>query len=101
MTRKGPAAEVDKALDSVLGEKQIPLRLNTVANCRRSLARVVRARGRNQIAEADFRALVWGISQLLGAFKLELETDVEQRLQELEAEIRHMNAAAKRRNVGE
>ena len=61
------------------------LRLNSVINVRKSLAKVVRLYARGQLAEARFRSLCYGLSHLLAAFRLEKNIEIEERLKAIEA----------------
>lgn len=60
------------------------LRLNTLQNTRRSLARLVRMRARAEIEDADYKSLVYGISHLAQFFKLETEQEYAKRLEAVE-----------------
>ncbi len=63
------------------------LRLNTPANARRSLARIIRMRAKDEITEADYKSIVYGISSMLGYFKLESDLRIEERIEALEARL--------------
>lgn len=60
------------------------LRLNSVVNTRKSLAKVVRLYARGQLPEARFRALCYGLSHLIAAFRLEKNIEIEERLAKIE-----------------
>jgi len=51
------------------------LRLNTISNARRSLARVVRLYARDMVEDRKYRGLVFGFAQLIAAFKTEHEIE--------------------------
>jgi hypothetical protein len=60
------------------------LRLNSVGNTRKSLAKVVRLYARGQLPEGRFRALCYGLSHLIAAFRLEKNIEIEERLAMIE-----------------
>lgn len=72
--------------DSPLGiPPRVTLRLNSISNARRSLARVIRLYGRGEMPDREYRGLVYGLSQLVGAFRAEFElVEFEKRLTALE-----------------
>ena len=72
--------------DSPLGiPPPLTLRLNTISNARRSLARVIRLYGRGELPDRDYRGLVYGLTQLVGAFRAEFElVEFDKRLTALE-----------------
>ena len=63
------------------------MRLNNANNARASLATLIRKREKDEIPDDDYRALVWGISQLLGYFKHIDDLRIEDRLDALEERI--------------
>ena len=65
----------------------LKLRLNTIENSRKSLARLVRLRGRNEITDSDYRALVYGLSSLLAYWKLETDTAIQKDILEIKTDI--------------
>ncbi|SIP92997.1 hypothetical protein SAMN05920897_101319 [Alkalispirochaeta americana] len=82
--------------DSVLTEQNnrkqsrgVPfaLRLRSVASTRQTFARVLREYARGTISQDEYRQLVWGLSQYLGALRLEKESEIEDRLQEIEERL--------------
>ena len=65
----------------------LKLRLNTPENCRKSLARIIRERGRNEIPDADYKSIIYGLSTLLSYWKLESELSIEKDLEEIKTDI--------------
>lgn len=63
------------------------MRLNNVKNARASLATLIRKRERDDISDADFRALVYGLSQLLGYLRTEADLRIEERLDAIESKL--------------
>ena len=63
------------------------MRLNNAANARASLATLIKKRERDEIDDADYRSLVWGLSQLLGYFKHLDDLRIEERLDALEERL--------------
>lgn len=86
------------ATDSKKGGGGCPvqLRLNTIENSRKSLARIIRARMDGRLPEGDFRSATYGLSVLLGFFKEEQDSDTRKML----FEVREMvSDAIKGRNA--
>lgn len=65
----------------------IRLRLNTVRNARLSLARVTREYANGRIPAAEAKSIAYLITQLLGFFRLENETEIETRIAEIEKRL--------------
>jgi len=63
------------------------LRLRSVTSTRQTFARVLREYARGTIGQDEYRQLVWGLSQYLGALRLEKDTEIEARLQEIEDQL--------------
>jgi hypothetical protein len=70
-------------------EKGLPLtlRLNTPVNTRKSFARIIRLFARHEIEGDYYRALIYGLSQYLNAWKLEKDLELESRILKLEDKI--------------
>ena len=64
-------------------------RINTKSHesTRISLGRLIRSYQAGQIDSQTFRDMIYGLNLLLGFFKLELEQDVERRLEAIEEQI--------------
>jgi len=62
----------------------IQLRLNTLENSRRSFARIIRMYLSDELGRVRFRDLVFALGGYLGYWKVEMETDIEDRLTALE-----------------
>jgi len=62
----------------------IRLKLSTREDARQSLARIIRLRAQGKMESDRFRDLCYGLAHLLGFFRLELDADVEKRLEILE-----------------
>ena len=73
----------------------LKLRLNSIENSRKSLARLVRLRGRNEITDSDYRALVYGLSSLLAYWKLEADTAIEKDIENLRQRIETLSGRIK------
>ena len=73
----------------------LKLRLNTIENSRKSLARLVRLRGRNEITDSDYRALVYGLSSLLAYWKLETDTAIQKDIEDLRQRIETLSGRIK------
>ena len=65
----------------------IRLRLNTLTNARRSLARVTRLYGAGELSAAEARTLAYLHTQLLGYFRLERDIEIERRIEEIERRL--------------
>ncbi len=66
-------------------ENRIPqLRLNTLVNSRKSLTRIIRLFNAGNIAEAKFRALIYGFANLLQYWKVEKDLEIEKRIEAIE-----------------
>jgi len=63
------------------------LMLHSVPATRRTFARIIREYAKGRIAESDYKAVIWGLSQYLGAFRLEKDIELEKRLEALEDRI--------------
>ena len=64
---------------------KLTLRLNTMTAVRKSLARCIRMYGRGELEDRQYRGLVYGLSQLVGAIKIEKDlVDFKERLEALE-----------------
>lgn len=60
------------------------LRLGSVKACRQSMTRVIREYAKGRVDESLYRALIWGLSQLITYWKLEHDLQIEKRIDELE-----------------
>ena len=60
------------------------MRLNNAHYARVALSSLIRKREKGLIEDADYRALVYGLSQLLGYFKHLDDVRLEERLEALE-----------------
>ena len=65
----------------------IRLRLNTLSNARKSLARVTRMYAAGDLPAADARTLAYLHTQLLGYFRLEKDIEIERRIDEIERRL--------------
>jgi len=65
------------------------VRLNNVGNARASLATLIRKREKDEIDDADYKALVYGLSHLLAYLKTEADLRIEERLEALEKAVNH------------
>ena len=63
------------------------MRTNTAHHARVSLSSLIRKREKGLIDDADYRALVYGLSQLLGYFKHLDAVRIEERLDALEERL--------------
>lgn len=61
----------------------------TPKSIRLAMARIVEdyRLGSSHYDQSEYRAIMWGFTQILSALKLEKELDIEKRLEELEARI--------------
>ena len=75
------------------------LRLNSLPNARRSLAKIIRMYSRGLITSAMFRDLVYGLSHLIGAFKTEKSLEIEDRLARIEEALEGAEAYGAVRSV--
>ena len=66
------------------GVKTLQLRLNTLANTRKSMARLLRMRLREELDREVFRDLCYGFSAYCQIWKLEQDSDFEKRLETVE-----------------
>lgn len=66
------------------------LRLNTLENTRKTLARYLRAKHQGDIKIDDFKAMIQGFNVYLGYWKLIKDTKIEERLDELEAKLQEV-----------
>ena len=64
--------------------KHARLILNNITNSRKTLARIIRWYFAGEIAAEKYRNLVYGISNLLNAFKLESGLEIEKRIERIE-----------------
>lgn len=60
------------------------LRLNTPTNCRKSLTKILRLYSQGRLDDSIYKSLVWGISQLIANFKVELDFSTSKRMAQLE-----------------
>ena len=67
------------------------LRLNTVENARKILARLIRDYDQDGIEPQKFRNLVFGFATFLSFFKHETEIQIEERLKALEERVTRMD----------
>lgn len=65
----------------------IRLNLDTLEDSRKTYCRLIRLRGRNKIEDAKYKSLIYGMTGLLGFWKLEKELDIERRLESIEAAL--------------
>lgn len=65
----------------------LTLRLRSPKATRQTFARIIREYGRGNLDERLYKSLVWGLSQYLGAFKIERELEIEKRLEEIEDQL--------------
>ena len=65
--------------------KGMKLQLNTVANSRKSFARIIRMMAAGELDGNLFRALVYGMTGYLSYIKTEQENEIIERLDKLEA----------------
>lgn len=72
----------------------VRLRLNTVRNCRLSLARVSRMYAAGEIPAVEARTMTYLITQLLGWFRLESDLEIERRIATIEEKINQMEKSA-------
>jgi hypothetical protein len=63
------------------------LRLRSIKSAKNSFARLLREFAEGNIDEKIFRSLVYGLSGYISILKLQLETQVEDRLREIEKKI--------------
>jgi len=73
----------------------LKLRLNTIENSRKSLARLVRLRGRNEITDSDYKPLIYGLSSLLSYWKLETDTAIQKDIEDLRQRIEILSGRIK------
>ncbi len=60
------------------------LKLNSISACRLTTARIIRLFDNGELSEARFRALIYGLSALLGFWKEESTVTHEARIKALE-----------------
>jgi len=62
--------------------------LNTLENTRKTFARVIRAYARGNMTERNYRSLVYGLSQYVNVWKVQIDyeefRELEERIRELE-----------------
>lgn len=63
------------------------LRLNTLENCRRSYARIIREYEAGHIEDARARTLGYLMTGLLSYWKLEKDLEIEERLERIERSL--------------
>ena len=82
--------------DQVRDGPEIRLKLNTPENLRKSLARIARMTVNGQLTHDRARATCYVLSTMCKAWDLERDTDVEERLERVEAvlarEGKHLSA---------
>ena len=73
-------------------------RINTKSHnhARQSLGRLIRSYQKGEIDTESYKGIVYGMNLLLGYYKLEIESDFERRLIQIEDEIEAAKAARKR-----
>ena len=59
------------------------LRLGSVKSCRQSMTRIIREYSKGNIVDADYRALLWGLSQVIHYWKFERDIQIEQKIDEI------------------
>ena len=79
-------------MDTIVTGKPAPptpptMRLGSVKSCTTTVERLIRMRSKGQVSEELYRSLLWGMNTLLSWHKLKIETDVEQRLTDLEEQL--------------
>lgn len=70
------------------------LRLNTLENSRKTLARLMRLHASGKVERDMFKDLVYGCSVLLSFFKAELDQDFAERLEHVEEMLEGQNVTA-------
>lgn len=60
------------------------LTLNSIENSRKTIGRLLRKYYYGQLDESTFRTLIYGLSHYLSYLKLEMETDLERRIEAIE-----------------
>ena len=69
------------------GLETAQLRLNTLENSRKSFARIIRMYSRGEIGRILFRDLAYGFTGFLSYWRLEKDTEIEARLEAIEAAL--------------
>ena len=67
---------------------KLKLSLNTLANCRKSLARVIRLYAARELDERTYKGLVYGLANLVSVYKTEKDIVIEERLKTIEEILR-------------
>ena len=80
----GQGDVLDSAATEPQGGLNIQLRLNSLENSRKSFARLIRMYLADEMDRVMFRDLVFAMGGYLGYWKVEMETDIEERLTALE-----------------
>ncbi len=68
----------------------LKLRLNSISNVRRSMAKIIRLTLRNEIEESLGRTISFQIQTLCAIYKTEAELDLHRRLADLEKTLRRL-----------
>ena len=69
------------------GRVQFQLRLGSLKSTRATLARLVRKYASGEIDRETFKDIVWALSQLVQVMKIEKDSNLEERLDEIERRI--------------
>ena len=62
-------------------------RLGSLKTTRQTMARLFREWAGGNVDDQDFRTGTWALSQIVGAYRVEKELEIETRLREIEDEI--------------
>ena len=63
------------------------LRLGSIKSTRQTMSRLIRERAKGNVADGDFKSIIYGLAQLQSYWRLELDTEIESRLEALEARL--------------
>ena len=66
---------------------KMKLQLNHAKNARASLARIIRRYAAGEIDHTQYKGLVYGFSAILPFFKMELESELLKRIEEMEKQL--------------
>lgn len=63
-------------------------RLGNLKTTRMTMSRLFKEWATGAVSDADYRGGMWGLSQIVGAFRIQAELDIEKRLREIEDRMR-------------
>lgn len=60
------------------------LRLGSIKSCRQTMTRLVREYGAGKVDDGTYRAVIWGLGQLISYWRLETDLRIEDRIDAIE-----------------